>query len=620
MRDYLRGLLVDDYDVRVAPDGVVALELARTAPADLVLTDVMMPRLDGFGLLQALRRDPDTMHIPVVMLSARSGDDATVEGLEAGADDYLVKPFSARELIARVRANLELDRVRRLADELARSRALLDQAEGLAHVGSWEVDLGNNAVVGSSEFFRILGVPTNHLDEGGLELAMQSVRPDDRAELTEALDRSVATQAPLEIELHVVRPDGTERLVRARGLPLPAPDGSAALLRGSVQDITEQRRAEQAMTTAAVAREAAAREHSIAEELQRSLLPDPLFDIAHLDVATYYRAGVEGTQAGGDWYDVIDLPDNRTALVLGDVMGRGVRAAAVMGQLRATVRAYSRLDLAPTELLTLLDKSVRELNEHMIVTCVYAIHDPAAGTLTYSNAGHLPPLLRLPGEPARRLTAGGPPLGTDCPVTDFETVALPEGATLTLYTDGLVEHRGSNIDDGIDKLARAIEACAVPIEAMPSALADALLPAEPDDDVALLVAQFAPTEQRRWRTGVSTTTQPAGRAVSAARRAAAGVLAGWGVSPETSWDLLLAASELVTNAIRHGGAPIELRLRAAADGIVLEVHDGSSVLPQRRDPEPDASNGRGLYLVEAVSTSWGVRPTGNGKSIWCVFP
>ena len=559
------------------------------------------------------------MHIPVVMLSARSGDDATVEGLEAGADDYLVKPFSARELIARVRANLELDRVRRLADELARSRALLDQAEALAHVGSWQINMRDNAVEGSAEFFRILGVAADHLDDGGLELAMQSVRPDDRAALIETLERSVTDKAPLEIEVHVVRPDGEERLVRARGVPQSAADGSPQFLRGSVQDITEQRRAEKAMTSAAVAREAAAREHAIAEELQRTLLPDPLFDIAHLDVATFYRAGVEGTQAGGDWYDVIELPGGRSALVLGDVMGRGVRAAAVMGQLRATVRAYSRLDVPPAELLTLLDESVRELNDHMIVTCVYAVHDPAGGTLTYSNAGHLPPLLLLPGEPARRLTAGGPPLGTAFPVTEAETVPLPAGALLTLYTDGLVEHRGSNIDDGIDQLARAIEACTVPIEAMPGALADALLPEAPDDDVALLIAQLAPAAQRRWRTAVSTTTEPAGKAVSSARRAAAAVLDEWGVSPETSWDLLLAASELVTNAIRHGRAPVQLRLRSTSEGIVLEVHDGSSVLPQRRDAAPDASSGRGLYLVEAVSASWGVRPTGNGKTIWCVI-
>src|SRR6185312_3879363 len=114
-------------------------DLARADPPDLVLTDVMMPNLDGFGLLAALRADPATMHIPVVMLSARAGDEATAEGLEAGASDYLVKPFTARELVARVHANLELDRVRRLATELARSKELLDQAEQHAHVGSWQV-------------------------------------------------------------------------------------------------------------------------------------------------------------------------------------------------------------------------------------------------------------------------------------------------------------------------------------------------------------------------------------------------------------------------------------------------------------------------------------------------
>ena len=140
----------------------------------------MMPRLDGFGLLTALRSDPATMHVPVMMLSARSGEDAAVEGLEAGADDYLIKPFSARELLARVRANLELDRVRRVADELARSRILLDQAEELAHVGSWELDLRTGAVTGSPEYFRILGVNSGGLPADGLAAAMEFVLEEDR--------------------------------------------------------------------------------------------------------------------------------------------------------------------------------------------------------------------------------------------------------------------------------------------------------------------------------------------------------------------------------------------------------------------------------------------------------
>jgi PAS domain S-box-containing protein len=619
MREYVSGLLADDYQVRTAQDGVEALAFARSNPPDLVLTDVMMPRLDGFGLLTALRADPSTMHVPIVMLSARSGDDATVEGLEAGADDYLVKPFSARELIARVRANLELDRVRRLADELARSRSLLDQAEELAHVGSWEIDLRNNAVVGSAEYFRILGVPTDHLDDGGLERAMQLVRADDREVLAVALERTAQTGAPLDIELHLTHPGGEERLARAHGLLHYTSDGEPAFIRGSVQDITEQRLAEQAVTAAVAAREAAAREHAIAEELQRSLLPDALFDVAPLDVATYYRAGVEGTQAGGDWYDVIELPRGRTALVLGDVMGRGVRAAAVMGQLRATVRAYSRIDLPPDQLLNLLDEAVRGLSEHMIVTCIYAIYDPDTATLTYGNAGHLPPLLTSPGRGHRRLTVGGPPLGTGHPITEVETVSLPEGATLTLYTDGLVEQRGSDLDAGINRLATLLEHSAIPVEALPSYLADALLPAAPDDDVAVLIARVTSPTDRRWRAAVASTTPVPASTVSEIRRAASNVLTEWDVSDDIRWDVLLAVSELVTNAIRHAKPPVEIRLRRLDTSVILEVHDGSSALPAARAADPEEASGRGLHLVETLASAWGTRPTGNGKSIWCVL-
>src|SRR5690606_28440428 len=182
VRDYVTGLLREEYVVTSAVDGVDALDQARRTVPDLVLTDVMMPRLDGFGLIAKLRADPATAHVPVLMLSARGGEESTVEGLEAGADDYLVKPFTARELRARVRANIALARA---------NAAIADQ------------------------------------------------------------------------------------------------------------------------------------EHQIADELQRSLLPERTFDLAHLHVATFYRAGVLGTQVGGDWYDVVELGSGRTALVVGDVMGRG---------------------------------------------------------------------------------------------------------------------------------------------------------------------------------------------------------------------------------------------------------------------------------------------------------
>ncbi len=180
-------------------------------------------------------------------------------------------------------------------------------------------------------------------------------------------------------------------------------DGSASRLRGSVQDITERRAAEEALAMAAANAEAAAREHAIADQLQRSLLPQKGFDLDHLEVATYYRAGVEGTQVGGDWYDVIELGGGRTALVVGDVMGRGVQAAAVMGQLRAAVRAYARLDLPPADLLESLDGLVRDIGDDQIVTCIYAVFDPADRCLRFANAGHLPPIVAVPG---RRVPGG----------------------------------------------------------------------------------------------------------------------------------------------------------------------------------------------------------------------
>src|SRR5690348_11194744 len=152
------------------------------------------------------------MHLPVVMLSARSGDEATVVGLEAGADDYLVKPFSARELRARVRANLELDRVRRVADELARNRSLLDQAEELAHVGSWELDLSDGSLVSSPEYLRILGISAEELKAGGVDRALERARPSDRERVIAAFDHTRLTGEPFDIETVVVRADGVERL------------------------------------------------------------------------------------------------------------------------------------------------------------------------------------------------------------------------------------------------------------------------------------------------------------------------------------------------------------------------------------------------------------------------
>ncbi|HEU0101222.1 MAG TPA: SpoIIE family protein phosphatase [Mycobacteriales bacterium] len=618
MREYMTRLLSGEYDVLAAADGRAGLELARRAAPDLVLSDVMMPRLSGVGLLQALRDDPLTAQIPVVLVSARAGEDATVEGLDAGADDYLAKPFSGRELLARVRANLELERGRRTRRALERSGKLLDQAERLAGVGSWEIDLASGAITASTEFVRQIQLTDEELRGNGFELALTTrVHPDDRERVRAALDAAVAGAA-LDYELRLVLPDGQTRRFRTVGELDRDDEGRPVRLRGSHQDVTEQREAERAVAAAAAAEQAAAREHSIAEELQRSLLPAADVTAEELRIAAYYRAGAEGTQVGGDWYDVIELGAGRTALVLGDVMGRGVRAAAVMGQLRSAVRAFARLDLPPADVLEHLDGVVRELGDDQIVTCVYAVYDPYDGRLTYANAGHLPPLVRSPdGRLDRLQDADGAPLGTAAGSVTEQSLDLEPGSLLVLYTDGLVEDRSSNIEVGIGQLGALVAELPDEVDRdTPGGLVAALLPQGSDDDIALLLAQV----ERGQRPPTATLALVGGaEGVPDLRHRADQSLRTWGLRPDLRDDVLLVLTELATNALLHGRAPVAVRLRRGAASLSLEVHDAATVLPRRQQATDDDEHGRGLLLVSLLADRWGTRPTPAGKAVWCGF-
>jgi signal transduction histidine kinase/DNA-binding response OmpR family regulator len=614
MRDYIVSLLEQDYAVTWAADGVEALDRAREKAPDLVLTDVMMPRLDGFGLLAALHADPATTGIPVIMLSARAGEDGTVEGLEAGADDYLVKPFSARELLARVKVNLELERVRRVRATLERSQELLDQAQRLAKLGSWEVDLTTDEVTVSDELLRLLGRSREEVAALGYRGLLEAVvLAADR----EAVRRELETATPetvLAFEVRLVLPSGSVRLVCLRGEVTAYDGGRPVRLRGSVQDITEQREAEEAVASAQALERAVEREHAIADQLQRMLLPERSFDLEHLDVATYYRAGVEGTQVGGDWYDIIELGAGRTALVVGDVMGRGVGAAASMGQLRSAVRAFAKLDLPPAEVLEYLDSLVHDLEGDQIVTCVYAVFDSTDQTLGLANAGHLPPLLVTAAGRSRRLAAPGPPLGAGYFGMTTERVRLAQGSTVAFYTDGLVERRGRDIDEGIDALARELASSSgEPLAGLPETLVGTLLPDGPEDDIAILVARV---DAEPFEAAVTHRLGGGRASVADSRDVVARHLRSWGVDPATVDEFVLMASELVTNALLHGRAPIDIRLRRAGAELVFEVQDRAVYRPRRRRASEQDENGRGLQIVSVLADRWGSRATGAGKSVW----
>ncbi|MEU1467344.1 SpoIIE family protein phosphatase [Streptomyces sp. NPDC005761] len=366
------------------------------------------------------------------------------------------------------------------------------------------------------------------------------------------------------------------------------------------------------------------RHRETAVTLQRSLLPQELEQPDDLRIAATYQPGGTDAAVGGDWYDVITLGAGRTALVIGDVMGRGVRAAAVMGQLRTAVRAYARLDLPPHEVLQLLDGLAAEIDASQIATCAYAVHDPNEGLLVYASAGHLPILVRDEDGTVRRAAdPPGPPLGTGGWIHTSGTIALPPGSTAVLYTDGLVERRSEDIDEGVASLERALSGA----KGSPQVVCDRLMrslniTAEHDDDVAVLVVQHPARTGAAAELFHNASLDLLGgiEAAPRARAFATGVLTSWRFPMELCDLGVLAAGELVANSLQHGTPPMRLGLRRTDRRLIIEVTDGDDHLPRRRRAEPGDEAGRGISIVASIATSWGSRRTpGGGKAVWCEF-
>ncbi|NJP47113.1 ATP-binding SpoIIE family protein phosphatase [Actinacidiphila epipremni] len=384
-------------------------------------------------------------------------------------------------------------------------------------------------------------------------------------------------------------------------------------------DVTDQ------VQSAERLRESERRIHETAVTLQRSLLPEQLEQPDDLRLAATYQPGGTDAAVGGDWYDVITLGAGRTALVIGDVMGRGVRAAAVMGQLRTAVRAYARLDLPPHEIIQLLDGLAAEIDATQIATCVYAVHDPGEGRLAYASAGHLPLLIRDPdGTVTRTEEPTGPPLGTGGWPHVSASVPFGPGCTAVLYTDGLIERRGEDIEDGVTTLMRALAGAT----GSPQVVCDRLMRAlgvtgQHDDDVAVLVMQYPDhTGHPDGEVFRNASLDLLGgiEAAPRARAFATGVLASWRFPVELRDLGVLAASELVANSLKHGTPPMRLRLRRTDRRLVIEVTDADEHLPRRRRADPADEAGRGISIIATIATSWGSRHTPDGgKSVWCEF-
>jgi serine phosphatase RsbU (regulator of sigma subunit) len=445
-------------------------------------------------------------------------------------------------------------------------------------------------------------------------------------------------------------------------------------------------------------------ERQTALAFQKSLLPQAIPDLDGLKVACRYvpakpletqGQGIQ-TQVGGDWYDIIPLAAGRVGIVIGDVEGRGARAAAIMGQLRAALRAFAQDEKSPADIMRKLDEWCRALapaNENSggltgdppTASCIYMIYDAWSRELTFANAGHDAPLL-VSGGRARQLefTYKGVLLGVrgkgiqGLPTYREQTIAMPPGAILVFFTDGLTDRRTRADGSGhyseaeaVEMLRRAVRAAAAGGDADAVATAaEYAVPGDIDDDMAILVVKSSPSDLASTER-----TFPAEPImVSEARRLAAQTFLSWGMEPGQAELACLLVSEVVTNAVLHAsvtpspgrdldlemgplilpaavGAPagpglagpvtaglpgpssavapappespsreFALRLRRGANSVWVEVFDPDLRLPRIRTAAETDEGGRGLYLVEQLATRWGSRPTPEGKAVWFEMP
>ncbi|MGB6456630.1 MAG: SpoIIE family protein phosphatase [Streptosporangiaceae bacterium] len=430
-------------------------------------------------------------------------------------------------------------------------------------------------------------------------------------------------------------------------------------------------------------------ERRTALAFQTSLLPkNPPF-VDGLDVAYKYvpakplethGQGIQ-TQVGGDWYDIIPLSAGRVGIVIGDVEGRGARAAAVMGQLRAALRAFAQDDKSPAEILRRLDDWVRSLDppapdgsgfaapDPPTVSCTYLVYDAWSRTLSFSNAGHVPPLI-VRGHDVSQLEISdrGVLLGVrgkgvpGLPTYREEMRYLAPGSTLVFYTDGLVDRRQRADGSGVytdaevqDMLRQAVRGAVSGSVQQVAEAAEHAVPGEIDDDMAVVVVRTSEADLASWEGQFP--AEPV--RVSEARRLAQETFLGWGMDTEQTELACLLVSEVVTNVVLHaaatatprhefvlegagpgplgilgdwelspydeafGAAPgkdFTLRLRRGQEAIWVEVLDSDLRLPRIRSAAESDEGGRGLYLVDQLATRWGSRPTKDGKAVWFEMP
>jgi anti-sigma regulatory factor (Ser/Thr protein kinase) len=354
--------------------------------------------------------------------------------------------------------------------------------------------------------------------------------------------------------------------------------------------------------------------HHIAATLQRSLLPSSVPEVPGLELATRYQPGADGAQVGGDLYDVVPYSDGRVGLAIGDVVGRGIEAASLMGQIRNSLRAYAMEYDRPEQVVERLNLLMHHWQQDRIATLSYLVLDPRNGHVSFANAGHLPPLVLEPDGNAGYLEGGDfVPLGV-LPFGGYvagEAMIKP-GSTVLLYTDGLVEERGMSLDDGLERLRQAIQRA--PEEA--GAMCDYLLAEVPPggaagDDVAVLATRLVPVDLTKLELRLPAEPE----SLVLMRRSLERWLSALAVPEDVAREIMVACGEACMNAVEHAYPPGD------ATFVVKALNLGGTVEVIVRDfgfwrpPRPGSDRGRGLELMRRLTDSMKVVPAPEGTTV-----
>ncbi|MFC5998673.1 SpoIIE family protein phosphatase [Quadrisphaera sp. GCM10027208] len=367
-----------------------------------------------------------------------------------------------------------------------------------------------------------------------------------------------------------------------------------------------------------------AREHQLAETLQRTMLPEQS-GVPGLDVWSFYAPNLDHAQVGGDWYDVLQMGPDAVGLVVGDVVGHDVEAAAAMGQLRSVVRAYAYEADDPGQVLMRVDQLVTGMRiprSASLVLVTLARVDEGVWELQWSRAGHLPPLLVSGGEVAVLSEGGGTLVGVGDRPRHTGSRTLGPGDVLVLYTDGLIERRSRPLMDGLQMLR---EVCADLTATDAAGIGEELLAAlgdEPEDDMAVVVLRVPEDDttavvpgdgprQRRWQLPGDPSS------IGRARHLTVQACRAWSLGCASEAELVV--SELVGNAVLHGWGPVGLRLRHGARGLVIEVDDANPSPPAAVEAADRGVGGYGLHVVQRLA-EWGWHRSGAGKTVWARVP